>query len=522
LLISGCRAEDGENYIFKYDIPGNPRTLDPQTATDESALLILGNMFEGLLKLDADGDIIAGVAGEYTVSSDGLLYTFYLREDVYWAHEAEDAGEAVLCTAYDFAFAFERLFNPATKSANAQNFFDITGAQAINAGGYVQGGCGVKALNDFTLTITLRRRNPNFAYLLTTPAAFPCNEAFYISTAGRYGLSAQTTPSNGSFYLTQWHFDPYSTIDNNLILRRNAKNAENRPILPYGLNFFIAEADSVLNLRENTNHALLAGGEQAQTLIDEGFPYDAYADSVWGIMFNSNAGVFADQRLRLSLAEGLEREDLPQDLFGCEITAAIIPDAARVRGEPYRSYDGVTLPEPLTSDSAKADFDAGSAAVGFGSVKSLELLVQADGAMEEIAGYITQQWQAKLGFFCRIVTLSADEMNARLANGDYAFALVKVKGEGSEPSAYLNFFRKISDGGYQSALQQGENARDADKAAALFSQAERALTQNARFIPVAFQTEYFIYRPECDGIQYNPFNNTVTFENATYGKTAEE
>jgi oligopeptide transport system substrate-binding protein len=518
-LIPGCRAQDGENYIFKYDIPGNPRTLDPQTATDESALLIIGNVFEGLLKLDESGDIVAGVAGEYTVSSDGLLYTFFLREDVYWAHKNDD-GEAVQCSAYDFAFAFERLFNPATKSENASRFFDITNGQAINAGGVVRGGCGVKAVDDFTLTITLRQRNPNFAYLLTTPAAFPCNEAFYISTAGRYGLSAETTPSNGSFYVTEWHFDRYSTIDNHLILRRNAKNAENRPILPYGLNFFIGEEDSVLNLRENTNHALLAGGEQAKELIDEGYPYDAYADSVWGIMFN--AGVFSDNRLRLSLSEGLDRADLPQDLFGCEITAAIIPNAVRVRGEPYRSYSGVTLPKALTSDGAKEDFDAGSAAVGFSRVKSLELLVQEDSAMEELAGYITQQWQAKLGFFCRITALTADEMNARLANRDYAFALVKVKGSGSEPGAFLNYFAKIPDGGFQSLLKQAENARDADRAAALFSQAEQILTNNAWFIPVAFQTEYFIYNPECEGIVYNPFNDTVTFEGATYGKTADE
>ena len=48
IACTGCSKDDGENYIFKYDIAQNPRTLDPQTATDSSSYEIIANMFEGL------------------------------------------------------------------------------------------------------------------------------------------------------------------------------------------------------------------------------------------------------------------------------------------------------------------------------------------------------------------------------------------------------------------------------------------------------------------------------------------
>ncbi|MDR1753815.1 MAG: peptide ABC transporter substrate-binding protein, partial [Eubacterium sp.] len=81
--LASCSKGDGGDYVFKYDISDNPRTLDPQTAVDKNSHLIISNMFEGLLKLNERGNITAGVAGEYFVSDDGLTYTFELRDDVF-------------------------------------------------------------------------------------------------------------------------------------------------------------------------------------------------------------------------------------------------------------------------------------------------------------------------------------------------------------------------------------------------------------------------------------------------------
>ena len=63
----------------------------------------------GLLTANADGSLSEGVASDYIVSDDGLVYTFKLRQDVYWVDADEFERQ---CTAKDFVYGFQRLFLP--------------------------------------------------------------------------------------------------------------------------------------------------------------------------------------------------------------------------------------------------------------------------------------------------------------------------------------------------------------------------------------------------------------------------
>ena len=81
-MFSACSKDDGADKIIRYPLISDPQNLDPQLATDSSSLMIIGNLYEGLFKRDAQGNVINGTAESYTVSSDGLTYTFKLREIV--------------------------------------------------------------------------------------------------------------------------------------------------------------------------------------------------------------------------------------------------------------------------------------------------------------------------------------------------------------------------------------------------------------------------------------------------------
>ena len=266
---TGCSEDDGTNYIFKYDIAQNPRTLDPQTATDSASYEIIANMFEGLLRIDNEGNIQNAVAEKYTVSPDGLTYTFELKKDVYWTDG--DKFEAQ-CTAKDFVFAFQRLFRPSTKSRTAGDFFCIKNSKGINKGIITDlSELGVKAEGDFKLIITLETPTPSFPSMLTTAPAMPCNEEYYNSTDGRYGLYADAIASNGAFYMFRWNYDQWSKDNNHIIMRANKKNKENQDIFPYGLNFFIDEEDSYQNFLDESRHVYIASGEKAIRLLNQGY-----------------------------------------------------------------------------------------------------------------------------------------------------------------------------------------------------------------------------------------------------------
>ena len=164
------------NQLVKYNLSSEPVNLDPPLADDPSSALVVTNLFEGLLRMAADGKLTEGVATDYEVSDDGLTYVFHLRTDAKW-YAVADKREAPV-TAHDFVFGFQRLFNPETGSVSAKKLYCIKNAEAVHTGSLPVSELGVTAEDDYTLLIQLDYANSMFLTLLTTPAAMPCNEAF--------------------------------------------------------------------------------------------------------------------------------------------------------------------------------------------------------------------------------------------------------------------------------------------------------------------------------------------------------
>lgn len=96
--------------VLKWNLGSDPKTLDPQLNSASDGGDILTNTFEGLMR-DVKGEIVPGIAESYTVSDDGLVYTFTLR-DAKWSD-----GKAL--TANDFEYGWKRGMDPATASEYA-------------------------------------------------------------------------------------------------------------------------------------------------------------------------------------------------------------------------------------------------------------------------------------------------------------------------------------------------------------------------------------------------------------------
>ncbi|MDR2558294.1 MAG: ABC transporter substrate-binding protein [Oscillospiraceae bacterium] len=455
-LAAGCAESDGSGFVFKYDIPANPRTLDPQTANCRVSALLIANLFDGLLQVENDGRITANVAAEYFISENELTYTFLLRDDVYWYF---DGDYSVKCTAYDFVFAFRRLFNPAIKSENAELFYSIKNSRQVHSGEipYLDA-IGVEAFGDFELVITLEEPNPLLPYLLAAPPAMPCNEELFEKTAGRYGLNENSIPSNGAFFITRWNFDPFShSSENNIIImRRNEKNSEARRVYPRGLNFFINYDDPLEHFTEGTTHSLVAEGETADMLISRGFPYDGFENSVWGITFNRR-GVFRHVDLRLALAAGFDRDEINIGSIGFREAYEI---------NPYL----------FNLEDARESYERGAVIAGRDNLASLRVIIPVGGesAAFHYLSRILQEWQKNLGFFCRIETFSPDDFDSAFSSGDYDIAMVRFNAE------------------------------------------EIPELEQAVFIPICFQTEMFFYDRRAEGLIYNPSAGTVIFRAAKY------
>ena len=520
LLFSACKKNDGTGYIFKYDIVSNPVTLDPQTATDSSSYEIISNMFEGLLRVDNDGNLQAAAAESYAVSNDGLKYTFNLRDNIYW-YDGEEFEAP--CTADDFVFAFQRLFRPSTKSKNASGFFCIKNSKKINTGEIKDlSELGVKALNEKTLEITLDVPNPSFPVMLTTVPAMPCNREFYESSNGKYGLYGGSVASNGAFYLYRWNYDRWSNDNNNIIMRANIKNNTDNSIYPYGLNFFIEEPDSYKNFLNEQNHVYITSGAEAIQLLDSGFENAESETKIWGILFNTKNGAFTDESLRQAIAYSIQRDNLVIDTVGYKKASGIIPNAINIGEGFYRQLAGKDCFLPYDSSMAKIALDKALKNVNKNSWSGLTIYVPDDDVIYEYISDISQMWQSELNFYCNIKRLSDADYDSVLQSGEFDFIVADVSGNFNSPYSYLSPFSSYDEENYSGytatnlneLLSKAKNSTTEKESAELYYSAEKEIVDSAVFIPLLNQSEYAFFGKDCEGIVYNPFTKTVVFKEA--------
>ena len=112
---------DGELHLFSSD----PTTLDPAVAGDSTSAEYIMQIYNGLLQLDDELNLVGDIALSWDVSSDGLVYTFKLRQDVKFQN-----GRPL--TAQDFKYSWERAANPDTNSQTALTYLgDIVGINEI-------------------------------------------------------------------------------------------------------------------------------------------------------------------------------------------------------------------------------------------------------------------------------------------------------------------------------------------------------------------------------------------------------
>ncbi|MED2766057.1 peptide ABC transporter substrate-binding protein [Bacillus thuringiensis] len=183
-------------------------TLDVSKTTDTVSAHILGNIMEGLYRLDKDNKPIPGMAESFKKSNDEKTYTFTIRKDALWSN-----GDNV--TAHDFVFSWKRLVDPKTAAEYAFIAFPIKNAKAINEGHADINTLGVKAINTNTLEVQLEEPIPYFLNLMTFASFYPLNEKFVKEKGNQYGLEANTVVYNGPFIISEWKHEEGWTLQKN-------------------------------------------------------------------------------------------------------------------------------------------------------------------------------------------------------------------------------------------------------------------------------------------------------------------
>ena len=203
VLLTACGKANKEAdapTTFSYVYAVDPASLDYSIATRTSTTDIIGNVIDGLMENDQYGNVIPSLAEDWSVSKDGLTYTYKLRKGVKWyTSEGEEYAEV---TAHDFVTGLKHVADGKSDGVSLiQN--SIKGLDAYMTGETNDfSTVGVKALDDYTVEYTLNKPESFWNSKVTTSTMLPVNEEFLKASGKDYGA---VTPAgilyNGPYFL---------------------------------------------------------------------------------------------------------------------------------------------------------------------------------------------------------------------------------------------------------------------------------------------------------------------------------
>lgn len=427
-LFSAC-GDGGADANIYFPIDNDPLYLDPQVVSDHGAKNIIANCFEGLVTIDKDGRIVPGTAESWKISEDNLTYTFYLRKDCKWAimsaasyflgenfREEFDAR----VTAHDFVFGMQRALLPETLSPGAKNLFSVKNAQLVNSGALPAEKLGVKALDDYTLTITLTQADPDFLYVLLEPECMPCNQKFFEATGGRYGLSTRFLMYNGPFYMSNW------ADDSSITLMKNDDYYDYENVKPYSIYFSINNEQSTRldKITDKIYDVSPLTADQAEELSSKrGYSLKSFDSATFCLAFNCRDEVLKNANIRKAIAASFDSE-LFYSFLGESNAKGILPSSMLLSGTRYR--DGAGALSISFKKNAKELFEKGLKEL---DLDRIELTVLCTEKEEEAVRNIMQKWQSGLGvkFNVFIEIATENEIHSRLLDGgDWQIAFTDI------------------------------------------------------------------------------------------------
>ena len=503
------KEEQPEDMIIHYNITVEPVTLDPQIANDSGSRLVILNIFEGLVRLDKDDNPVPGVAKSWTVSDDQKVYTFHLREEACWSN-----GTGV--TADDFVFGIQRAIQPSTGSETAYTLYNIKNAEAVNKGKSDVSDLGISAENKTTVKIELEHPDSGFLNVLATPPAMPCNREYFEKSGGQYGRDDDKILSNGAFMVKEsgWSHNEY------IYLRKNQYYAGEDDPIPAGVNITIEDSpsDIIEAVSDGTIDCYAIPGSLSDKAEEKGLIITSFADTVWGISFNTSDETLKNAKVRKALLSALDRDFILKTLpVGCTAVSDIIPETVKLDGNYYRDFVGRNLSVPF-SENAKQQLSDSLQSDETEETPKLNILCTNDSATRSIVNNIIQSWNSLMTSHVNKTPVSRSELNERITSGDYNVIIAPLKVSGSSPIATLELFRsdsdynlaKLSDKKYDEYIDKIKKAPDFSSIDTILT-AEKYLNDNGIFYPLYIENRCYISASSVTGIIFHPYGGEADF-----------
>lgn len=348
--LQGCRHDNADGKaIFRYNESAGINTLDPAFAKDQAHIWVCSQLFNSLVQLDTNLEVQPAVAKRWSISEDGRTYTFVLRNDVYFHHNAlfgRDSTRRV--TAGDVYYSLNRILDPKVASPGRWIFSEV----AEN---------GFRVVDDTTFQVVLREPFSPFLSLLSMPY---CSVVPH-EVVEHYGDDfRRNVCGTGPFYLQWWeegeklvmrknpHYFEFDTVcqSNNISVQR----------LPYldavSVTFIIDKQTAFLEFVKGNMDFMnsIDAAYKDEILTRTGQLKSKYAERIdmvsipylnteyLGFRMDGDNAILKDRRIRQAINMGFDRDKMMKYLrngVGTPGCRGIVPTGLPGGGNRGYHYD---------------------------------------------------------------------------------------------------------------------------------------------------------------------------------------
>jgi oligopeptide transport system substrate-binding protein len=481
-----------------------PDSLDPQRARSVESQRILRDLCEGLTTLAKDASTAPGVAKEWSVSPDGLTYTFTLRPQARWSN-----GDKVV--AADFVAGLQRLVDPATASQYAQIIDVVANAGDIIGGKKKPDELGVAAPDESTVVVRVTAPAPYLPGLFAHPSTCPVHRATFAAHPNEFSKPGVMV-SNGAFVLREW------VQGLHVLAARNTHYWNNAATHLDGVKYLSIPDENA----ELTRYR--AGGIHVTEVVPRGqfdwIKQNLAAELHVGPQLNTYYYGFNLRRppfqnnlpLRRALSLAIDRERLAQAVLKVGELPAYGWIPPGVYNYTSQSFDYAGRPMADRIAEARKLY----AQAGYSASKPLrfELRYNSGEVHDRLAVAITSMWKEALGAEVQPMAVEFKSLLQDIDRGDVDMFRSSWLGDYNDAYTFAQYLK--SDFGINLPRYRGEEydrlliaaAAEADPAKRrdLLQQAESAMLKDHPLLPLYFYVNKHLVKPEVQGWYDNVMN----------------
>lgn len=489
----------------------NPETLDPalNSAVDGANTII--TIFEPLLLINENNEVVGGQAESWEASEDGLTWTFTMRDGLKWSDGTD-------LNAKDFEYSFKRMANPDTAAPYAETCLGmIDGFDAAQAGD--ADALNVKASDDGkTLTIVLSYPCSYFDKMAAFATMSPVQQATVEANGDSWCTSADTFVSNGPYMITEW------TPSERIVLTKNPNYVggwDSSKIVSDTITLLLLEDSSASFAAYNSGEAVLIKDvptDEIPSLTKAEDGGDFYVDTILGtyyVSLNLQRDAFKDAKVRKALSLAIDRDYVANTIMqGTFSTADSIVGPGIVDENGYFHDNGnapyISADYEANMAEAKKLLEEAGYPNGEG-YPTIEYSTNDSGYHVPLAEYLQQTW-GDLGITLTISKMEWSAFTAARRAGEYDVARNGWVMDYNDPSNMLDLFcsgngnndGKYSNPEFDAAIDASRVADSAEHFAQLHK-AEDILMEDMGCLPIAYYNEYWLQSSSLKGTWHSPY-----------------